>query len=96
MRKVTLKEDAEHALDNVGIFIESRNLPGSSEKWTNEILGFILEHAVLKITFPLCRNKKLAKRKLSCIVFKDKWVIAFKTTKNTFTVHQIIYGSKLK
>lgn len=96
MRKLVVRPEAESVIYNVAHFIESRNLSGSSDKWVNEIFSFFFEHNALKIDFPLCKNPKLAKRKLSCIVFKSKWIIAFKTTKNTFTVHEIIYGSKLK
>ncbi len=96
MRKISLKPDVEDSIDKVCEFIESRNLPGSSNKWAGEILDFIIEHAILNITYPLCNNKRLAKRKLSCIIFKNKWVVAFKATKKTFTVYKIINGSKLR
>ena len=65
MRKISLKPDVEESIDKVCEFIESRNLPGSSDKWAGEILDFIIEHAILNITYPLCNNMRLAKRKLS-------------------------------
>lgn len=96
MREITVGIHAERVIDNVAAFIDSQNLPDSSDKWINEILDFIRKHASLQMMYAPCKNEKLAKRKLSCIVFKKKWVIAFPYTDRTFTVHQIIYGSKLK
>lgn len=96
MRTVILNRRAERALDNICKFIESKNLPDSSDKWLSEILGFIIEYASLNINHPLCNNRLLAKQKLSCITFNKKWVIAFRVTKTNFRVYQIINGSNLK
>ncbi len=96
MLSVIIKPNAERAILAVADFIDSKNTPGSSEKWVNEVIDFIIGHSKVKIKYPLCRNKKLAKRNFSCIVFRKKWVIVFKKSDNNFMVHYFIYGSKLK
>ncbi|MDB5282901.1 MAG: hypothetical protein JWO06_1976 [Bacteroidota bacterium] len=48
--------------------------------------------SLTNLEFPLCKNKLLARKKFSCVIFKRKWVIAFKYSKNTLTVHQFIWG----
>ncbi len=95
MQRVIILPRAERVIQSVAYFIEEKNTSGSSDKWVNEILDFILSHAHTATLYGLCRNQHLAIRKYSCIVFKKKWVIVFKQTQSTFTVHQIIYGPNL-
>ena len=95
LRKVIIKPRAERVIQSVANFIEAKNTPGSSDKWVNEIMDFIISHAYVNSGYSLCTNADLAKRNYSCIVFKKKWVIAFKQTAQIFEVYQIVYGPNL-
>ena len=95
MQRIIILPGAELVIQSVANFIETKNAPGSSDKWVNELIEFITSHARANSAYALCSNKDLAKRKYSCIVFKKKWVIAFRQTKGTFEVHQILFGPNL-
>lgn len=96
MRTLIVQTKAEKSIYKVASFIESKNLSGSSDKWVNEIFSLFNEHTKLSIVYPLCKSRRLAKQKLSCIIFKKKWVIAFKVTENNFTVYQVLNGRNLR
>ena len=95
MRKIKILPFAERSITAVANYIESKNLPGSSDKWVNELMDLIIHQSTLNITYPLCKNTDLALQGMSCLVYKKKWVIAFRQTARTFTVHYFIYGPKL-
>jgi len=97
MRELILLESASLTILDVANFINSINVPSSSNKWIDNLHDFINEYALNNFSsFPLCSNKKLAMRKFSCVINKKKWVIIFKYNKNEFIVHKINLGSKLK
>lgn len=97
MRSLRIKPHAEEAVYNVASWLASKYFPETGLKFVDDVESFLLRHCRLSLLqFPYCRNKMLAKRKWSCITYKRKWVIAFTYTKTTFTVHEFIWGGKLK
>jgi hypothetical protein len=96
MRRFIILPKAKAAITDVAEFIELINTPGSSEKWLRKVE----EHFRFLITsplkyFPLCNNEKLAKLNYSCSVFNRKWIIVFRYTATTITIHRFVLGSKL-
>jgi hypothetical protein len=75
VRQVIIKPYAARAIQAVADFIESKNTPGSSDKWVNEIINFIASRAQLNLQSATCKNADLARRNFLCIIFKRKWVI---------------------
>jgi len=87
--------EAENALFEIGAWVESRNTEGSGSRFINTMIEKIAAYALPAVQYPICKNKVLAARKLSCIAIND-WVIAFTQSKEEFVVHYILYGPGLK
>lgn len=97
MRKIIVKPTAQKSILEVADWLAKEYYLDTGFKFIDNV-GTILEsYATLNhIIYPLCKNKRLAKRKFSCFVFNKKWIVAFKYTKTTFTVYEFIWGAKLK
>lgn len=97
MRTFVLKPKAKESLYQAADWISGQNSPDTGQKFVDEFTVYILKYCELDILkFPPCKNGKLARRKLSCLVFKRKWIIAFKYSDHTLTVHEFIWGGKLR
>ena len=97
MRQLIIKPDAEQSIYAVAEWLAQEYFPDTGLKFIEKVEEYLLTYCVLtNLEFPLCKNKLLAAKKLSCLIYKRKWVIAFKFTENTLTVHQFIWGGKLK
>lgn len=97
IRQIIIKPLAEDIIIALCDFIESKNTLGSGTRFYEKLLTFIESLAPLtNLKFPLCRNKKFAARLWSCVVFQNKWVIAFSYNNNQIIIHRMVLGSRLK
>lgn len=97
MRRLIIKPNAEASIYKVAEWLASEYFTETGLKFVDDLEQFLLRHSLLiNIQYPLCKNVRLAKRKFSCLIYKRKWVIAFKYSKSTFTVFEFIWGGKLK
>lgn len=97
MRQLILKPHAEESVYSVAEWLASQYFPDTGLKFIDDVEAFLLRYCNLSnLKFPLCKNKRLAKRKLCCVIYKRKWVVAFKYTQNKLTVHEFIWGKKLR
>ena len=94
--KVVFEEEAEWQLYDLADIIDDLNLVGAGGRWINRLLSFIESFAKSNVSYALCRDKRLAKKKYSCISYKHKWIIAFKIIEDEMRVYEIIHGSLLK
>ena len=97
MRQVEFKKRATNGIESVCMFIESRNLPGSSAKWYRHLVHFIVKRAGTQtLKFPLCNHSKFAAKGFSCFIYKKQWVVVFKYTDTKLTVYKFVDGSRLR
>ena len=97
MRELVFTEMAKAALENICEFVESKNTESSGDRYSDKFSSFLEQYLPLtNLKFPLCTNKELAALYFSCIVFQNKWVVAFRYNDERITIHRIILGSKLK
>jgi hypothetical protein len=97
VRQLIILPTAEKSISEVADWLASEYFLDTGLKFIEEVEVLLLDYAKLSnLVFPLCRNKKLARRKFSCIIFKRKWVVAFKYSKDKFVVHEFLWGGKLK
>ena len=76
--KLYLSETAQEKINDVAEFVDDINLFGAGERWAERLIDFLLEHASLEnVQWQLCRNKDLAAKFYSCLVYKG-WVIIFR------------------
>lgn len=96
MPGLVIMKRAENAIYNIARYKASQYFPETGEKFIDEIIDFCLAYAGLKIKHPLCKRESLSKYKYSCLVFKKKWIIAFKYSDKEFRVYRFIWGAKVK
>ena len=95
MLKVIYEGAAQSQLESIAEFVESKNTTGSGLRWLEQFYDFIEPYAQPNLKYALCSDKEFALQKFSCIVFRKKWIIAFKISSSKFTVHHIVLGSLL-
>jgi hypothetical protein len=96
MRRLTIKPHAEEQIYDVAEWIAEKNLPETGIKFIDSVYSFLLGYCKLtNLKFPLCNNAMLAKCRMSCVVFKSKWVVAFTYTRKEIVIHEFIWGAKL-
>jgi len=92
--RVVFRPDAERVLDEVASFLDSINIEGSGELWSERLITHIYTYALPNVTYALCRDEDFAAADLSCINYND-WIIAFKIQDDLLVVHEIIRGNIL-
>lgn len=93
--RVQFLPEAEEALFEIGSWVESHNTAESGIRFINKFVDKISAYAVPNTKYLICRNEELAALQLRCVAI-DKWVVAFKQTKEEFIVHYILFGPGLK
>ena len=92
--EIVIKAKALKTLSEVADYIDSLNTFGAGSRWIDRFLVRIEAYARPNVIYPLCKNAKLAGRKLSCITYKN-WVVAFKIQRGNFVIYEIIFGTIL-
>lgn len=92
--RVVYKTPALRTIDSAASFIESKNTPGSGDRWVEKLAEEILSSAQSKAKFAICKAPQLAKYDYRCFTYKG-WVIAFRISEKKFEVCRIIWGAKL-
>ena len=96
MRELVFMKRALNAIYKVAQYRATEYYPETGEKFINEVFDFCEQYSKVRVVHPLCKNSILSKHYYSCIVFKRKWVIAFKYSETEFKVYRFIWGAKLK
>lgn len=90
----SIKPKALKVINAAGKFVESKNTPGSGDRFIRKFIAAIEKLAIPGVAYSLCNHHILAARKYSCSHFND-WVIAFKISQGELIVHEIIPASLL-
>lgn len=92
--KINISTEALKVVDELALFIESKNTTGAGKRFKNTFLKKI-KHTLIK--FPnhtICKYPLFAKYNLNCF-FIDNWVVAYKKEQETIVVYAIVYGTLL-
>ena len=93
---VVFESEAEDQLYELAEIIDDLNISGAGSRWINHFLDFIESYARIHVAYAICRDKRLAAKKYSCITYKHKWVIAFLITDGEMRIYEITHGSLLR
>lgn len=93
--KIVIYPKASKTIDKIAAFVESKNTPGSGDRYALRFKAAIEKIAQPDVQYALCRNAFLAKSSYSCSYYND-WVIAFKLDKDVLKVYRIIHSSVLR
>ena len=90
--KARITPKALDVIDTIADFVESKNTPGSGNRFALRFKTAIEKLAIPNITYSPCAHPVLATLKYSCSHFND-WVIVFRIENDELTVYEIIHGS---
>jgi hypothetical protein len=86
---IEIRKRALNALSRTAAYIDSRNTPGSGDRWLDKVKSEIYSLAKHKVKLGFCKNSSLAKFHYRCFFFND-WVIAYRITEKKFEVSRFI------
>ena len=92
--KLNITPKAASVIDSIAEFVESKNTPGSGNRFALKFMLAIEKLAVPNVQYALCSHHVLASLRYSCSHFND-WVIVFRITGDELVVCEIIHGSLL-
>lgn len=93
---IIFEAEAELQLYYLAQIIDDLNISGAGARWINKFLDYLTSHAKPNVAYALCHHPELALKGYSCITYNDKWVVAFKLTKDELRVYEILHGALLK
>lgn len=85
---------AASVIKNIAAFVESKNTPGSGERFVKKLKAAIDKLAIPKVDYSKCNYPDFAEKGYACSHFND-WVIAFKINGDKLTVYEIVHGALL-
>jgi len=92
--RVKILPKALQVIEDVADFVESKNTPGSGDRFAYKFKAAIEKLALPNVQYTRCNHPILAAFGLMCSHFND-WVIAFKIREDELIVQEIIHGSLL-
>ncbi|MCF2488751.1 hypothetical protein [Dyadobacter sp. CY347] len=90
LRKVVIRQSVSESIAAVALFIESKGLIQTADKFTDEVYDFILKLAHFERSFGTCRDPDRAFMGFKCIVYKKKYTIVFIETSDELNICEFI------
>jgi len=76
-RKVTVKKSVAKSIARVSLFIESKGMVNTAEKFSDSVYDFFDHLSDDRKTYRLCSEPNRASLGFKCVTFKKKYTIVF-------------------
>ena len=76
-RKIKVRQYAAENIASVALYIESKGMLATAEKFTDSVYDFILKLADSRKSYATCKEPSRAVFGYKCIPFKKKYTIVF-------------------
>lgn len=93
---IVLEKRARIQLYNLADIIDDLNISGAGERWISRFIEHMKGYAKPNVSYSLCRHPSFSLRGYSCIVYNDKWVVAFKLTSDEMRIYAVVHGALLE
>ena len=80
------------SIRNIGEYITERGYPKRAEKFVNNLYSFGESLAIMPEKFNICRQPKLARKKMRCVAFRKNYIFVHKVEKNNVIIYNVIHG----
>lgn len=89
-RKITIKESVAESIAAIALFIESKGLVVTAEKFTDNIYDFIIKLSNDKKSYAACRDAERFALGYKCVTYKKKYTIVFIETDDELIICEFI------
>ena len=93
-RKVTVKLSVAKSIAEVSLYIESKGLVKTAEKFSDAVYDFIETLADERKSYPVCKDPRRAGLGFKCVNYKKRYTIVLIETESEITICEFI-ASKL-
>lgn len=76
-RKIKVKQSAAESVAAIALFIESKGMAATAEKFSDEVYDFFVKLADKRKSYPLCKYPVRAELKYRCVPFRKKYTVVF-------------------
>ncbi len=96
--EVVFRKSAQKSISKVIAYIHAElQMPETAQSFSNRIRHFVFDELPTQITLnQFCSKQSWAKRELRCVVFEQKYVVAYKVLNEKLNVYHFVHGSKIK
>lgn len=89
-RKVTVKKSAAESIASVALYIESKGMIATAEKFADAVYDYFLKLADDRKSYHTCQEPVRASLAYKCVSYKKKYTIVFIETQNELTICEFI------
>jgi len=89
-RKIVIRESVTESIAEIAWFIESKGLPSTAEKFSDDTYNFIAHLANDRVTHSLCKEPLRNLIGQKCKTFKKKYTIVFYEDNDRIVVCEFI------
>lgn len=94
-RKVKYEPEAAQSIAAVSLYIESKGLIATADKFIDSVYDFIDGLADVRKGNPLCREPRRAALNYKCVSFRKKYTAVFSESESELIVHEFISSKML-
>ncbi|HEY6505185.1 MAG TPA: type II toxin-antitoxin system RelE/ParE family toxin [Chitinophagaceae bacterium] len=89
-RKITVKRSAAESIAAIALYIESKGMTATAEKFSDAVYDFFLKLADDRKSYPVCREPVRASMGYKCISYKRKYTVVFFESGDELTICEFI------
>lgn len=76
-RKIAIKQSVAESIASVALFIESKGMVATAEKFSDAVYDFFIKLADERKNYAFCREPLRASLKYKCVTFRKKYTVVF-------------------
>ena len=89
-RKITVKKSAAQSIAAIALYIESKGMVATAEKFADAVYDFFLKLADERKSYPNCREPLRASLGYKCVNYKKKYTVVLFESEGEVTIHEFI------
>ena len=89
-RKITIKKSAAQGIAAIALYIESKGMVATAEKFADAVYDFFLKLADERKSYSICRETLRAALGYKCVNYKKKYTIVLFESEDEITIHEFV------
>ena len=94
-RKISIRKNAAESIAAVALYIESKGMVATAEKFTDDVYDFIVSLSDTIKSFAPCRDALRRTMGYKCVPFRKKYTIAFIETDEELLICEFISSKRI-
>ncbi len=89
-RKVIVRQSAAESIARISLFIESKGMIATAERFSDSVYDFIEMLGDEKIRYRKCSDAERASLGFKCVVYKKKYTVVFTESESEIIICELI------